>query len=80
MLKFRDVFLLPCFSSMAMAMTALGSRRDAKQLPCLASTGVAHLGADVVFCRHAVYTWLFLGLTAVLNIKLTLSLVIFFYT
>ena len=24
---------------------------DAKQLPCLASTGVARLGADVVFCK-----------------------------
>lgn len=53
MLKFWGMFLLPCFSSMAMATIALASRRDwdANQLPCLASRDVAPLGADVVLCK-----------------------------
>lgn len=55
--------------------------RDAKQLPRLASTGVSHSGADVVFCKAPLLAgMLYVRGRVFLSLKVTLLLVIFFYT
>ena len=61
--------------------------RGAQQLPRMAGTGVARLGADAVFCRAPLLAgtlrvrgWEFLCLKAVLDIKLSFSPVVVSYT